>query len=193
MGDNPFSSNVATTLTASLYIYLSVDLVEYLLATIEEREKVIEVVNKKDQGGWSPLMSACSAGFDRVVKVLLDHGADANATNNGGQMALHYVKRSVSMAEMLIPHTEYIDKKGSATKATPLCKSIVGGNVDVVAALVEGGACVHEKNASGNTALHLAYEEGDAAIISYLIEHGAPTNATNNDKKIPSQCSRNRA
>ena len=123
--------------------------------------------------------------------MLLDHGADANATNNGGQMALHYVKKSVSIAKMLITRTEDINKKGSASKATPLCKSVVGGNVDVVAVFVEGGACVHEKNASGNTALHLAYEEGDAAIISYLIEHGAPTNARNNDKKIPAQCARN--
>ena len=34
------------------------------------------------------------------MKVLLDHGADANATNSGGQMALHYVKKSVSIAKI---------------------------------------------------------------------------------------------
>lgn len=40
--------------------------------------------------GWTPLMSAVSAGRGEAVNVLLQDGADVNAKNSSGQTALHY-------------------------------------------------------------------------------------------------------
>lgn len=40
--------------------------------------------------GWTPLMSAVSAGREEAVNLLLENGADVNAKNSSGQRALHY-------------------------------------------------------------------------------------------------------
>ena len=42
----------------------------------------------RNASGATPLSCACAAGFSSVVKVLLDAGADAFATNNRGNNAL---------------------------------------------------------------------------------------------------------
>ncbi|EDQ84099.1 uncharacterized protein MONBRDRAFT_30595, partial [Monosiga brevicollis MX1] len=38
--------------------------------------------------GWTPLHRACRNGYDKVVEMLLKHGADAKAKNNGGETPL---------------------------------------------------------------------------------------------------------
>ncbi len=43
--------------------------------------------------GWSPLMSAASAGHEDVVKLLLSLGADLQMANNQGRTSLHYAVR----------------------------------------------------------------------------------------------------
>ncbi len=44
--------------------------------------------------GWTPLMSAVSAGREEAVAALLAGGADVSAKNSSGQTALHYAVRA---------------------------------------------------------------------------------------------------
>ena len=39
---------------------------------------------------WTPLIISVSAGMEQVVRLLIGHGADVNATNKTGQSPLHY-------------------------------------------------------------------------------------------------------
>lgn len=45
-------------------------------------------LNKKNVGGWSPLMYACYIGHDNIVNLLLDAGVSVNVKNHKGQTPL---------------------------------------------------------------------------------------------------------
>lgn len=47
-----------------------------------------EDLNRKNSGGWTPLMYACYIGHDTVVNLLLEAGVAVDARNNKGQTAL---------------------------------------------------------------------------------------------------------
>lgn len=61
-------------------------------------------VNKSDDDGWTPLLSAASGGHEGTVQLLLGAGADACAVNNTLRSALHYAasKGHVRVAQILI-------------------------------------------------------------------------------------------
>ena len=46
-------------------------------------------------------MSAVSANREPLVKLLLDHLADAHATNSSGQTALHYAVRLIPISNFI--------------------------------------------------------------------------------------------
>ena len=60
---------------------------EYVQDVLEEA-KGEDVNAKDDQFGWTALMYAATNGHTTVVEVLLDKGADVNATDTKGRTAL---------------------------------------------------------------------------------------------------------
>lgn len=116
----------------------------------------IDETNQYDQ---RPLQIA--AGSDRVeaVTLLLDAGADVNATDDIGQSALHAVCDSgeLEIAKLLL------DAKADVTLAdndgnTPL-HTVVGydwDSIELVRLLIASGADVNAKNKEGETPLDIA-------------------------------------
>jgi len=53
--------------------------------------KLGHLVNKEDSNGWTPLHEGARGGFEDIVKVLVDKGADINKTTGGqnGKSALY--------------------------------------------------------------------------------------------------------
>lgn len=45
-------------------------------------------LDKKNRGGWTPLMYACYIGHDNIVNLLLDASVSVNVQNNKGQTPL---------------------------------------------------------------------------------------------------------
>ena len=63
-------------------------------------------VNARDNGGFSPLHHAASNGHSRIVKILLEHGADIDAENKNGKTPLQYARKNAweEIVRILLEH-----------------------------------------------------------------------------------------
>jgi|TARA_B100000513_G_scaffold118990_1_gene52313 ankyrin repeat protein len=63
-------------------------------------------VNCRHQAEDTPLHSAAIGGYAQMVALLLEFGADANATNVWGYTPIHYAcgKGSIAVARLLLDH-----------------------------------------------------------------------------------------
>ena len=119
-----------------------VEIVNHLLRTCRDD---IDIENKVNE--QSILYDACTAGRTEVVRVLLDHGADPNATSG--------VKTG---------------------KWTPLMKAVQASNIEIVQALIKHHAKILAKTLpfvsgagpGGTTAMKEAKKGGNARMIEYL-------------------------
>src|SRR6185503_978222 len=102
-------------------------------------------VRKRDRCGLTPLHTAAWNGSRGVVRSLLDHGADVNAT--------------VRSAE------GYSPEWGN----TPLHYACRAGSKEIVEMLLNAGANVNASNQRGQTPLHMALASPELA--AYLIDH----------------------
>ena len=162
------------------------NILRMLLGHLESKEERTRIIDQQDDGGWSPLMSAVSAGHIEVVKELLSHNCDCNICNDNDQIALHYVKKDENIASLLIPNTSDINKFSKRGKATPLIKSVMLGATGVVKLFLSTGRCkINFQDFWGNTALHYAYNEGCQEIVKLLEKNGSSITILNRDKKLP--------
>jgi ankyrin repeat protein len=126
--------------------------------------------------GETPLMMAALYGDAALVKTLLDAGADPNVANDAGATALMRAVEDLEKTRLLVEHGAYV-KVASDNHRTPLLiASSIRGNRDVVAYLLDHGANASDRAPAvpvATTALTEAAKQGDAAIMSLLIERGA--------------------
>ena len=116
----------------------------------------------------SPLIASASLGADSVSKVLIEAGAELEATSIFGARALHWAARvgASSTVELLIAHGAEIEARCSEFGATPLFWAVHGygpngpkEKMDQVGAarmLIKAGARVETKNKHGLSALELS-------------------------------------
>jgi ankyrin repeat protein len=116
------------------------------------------------EGGQTPLMRAALNHQAAAVGALLAHGAEVNTRNSIGATSLIYavtINGNNSVAEL------------TGGRATALMLAAGTGQVEVVQALIAGGADVNAVSEKGETALKLATQFFDARIITLLKDAGA--------------------
>jgi ankyrin repeat protein len=145
-----------------------------------------KVINNPDDAGWTPLHSAVGSGHANVVNVLLETGADPNATTKQDRTPLHYVKGRGDIAKLITQRAskECLNARDEVG-STALCRAATLGHLDVVACLVEAGASINLGNASGNSPLHLACYESHKEIAILLLKKGASEDTVNKAGKRP--------
>jgi ankyrin repeat protein len=138
-------------------------------------------------GGGTPLHVACHKGHLGVVKILLAHGANVEATTNARFTPLYLAARAghYGIVHTLLEHNADVDSpnfKGS----TPLYVAAKKGHYDVVELLLAFQANVRSVlTKSQFSPLHSAALRGHQAIVELLIRRGADVEAGDGGEVSP--------
>lgn len=138
--------------------------------------KGFDVNDSPEVMGWpmSPFYYAVKAGRFELVKLLLDHGADIDATGEYGRTPLHAVVRSLV----------YLEEKGyrepDLTPDIPVFRRRMIEMPAVLLLLLERGANMELIDGGGYMAIHDAARFGSDATLSaltMLLDAGAPVDS----------------
>ena len=116
-------------------------------------------VNALAENNWTPLHTASSLGRLEIARLLLDHGAKVDASDEFGQTPLHKV---------------------SSGKYDP-----EEAGVGVAKLLLERGGDVNGKYKQQSSPLHLAFRHGKLEIARLLLNHGANVEALDGFSQTP--------
>jgi ankyrin repeat protein len=137
-----------------LHVAPTKDIVDLLIS------RGIAVNTKRNRDGATALHLATKSGRNEVVKVLLAHGADINATDKSGNTPLHMAKEWQT-ASLLLDHSASVNAKNNngirplmhfmGTLLTSIPSD--GGAFEIIRILVQRGADVNQGDRSGNRPL----------------------------------------
>ncbi|CAM9191235.1 unnamed protein product [Ectocarpus fasciculatus] len=145
---------------------------ERALALLSSRDPID--VNQGDKAGYTPLMMATIDGHLRVVRILLNHGANTSIVNDVGRDAL---LTSAAVGHSAV--TKILAKAGANLEAadfsgaTPLHLAAKCGNSEVMRVLIEAGAEVDNRRSDGSTPLYIAALMGHTSAVIQLIHANA--------------------
>ncbi|DBA96063.1 TPA: Myotubularin-like phosphatase domain [Trebouxia sp. C0004] len=143
-------------------------------------------VNWMGQDKWAALHYAACNGHLALTGLLIDHGANVNATEEAKRTALHLAARN--------GHTEVVAdllKAGADVNATDhddmtaLHRAAANGNTRAAGELIWAHAYVDAKLQDGATALHLAAWHGHTSTVQLLLQKSADANAADDEGCTP--------
>ena len=137
-------------------------------------------VKAANRYGVTPLSLACTNGDPALIELLLTAGADPNAALPGGETALMTAARVGSLASVkaLLARGATVDAKDERRGQTALMWAAAEGHAKVAEMLIEVGADVRTRLASGFTPLLFAVREGRTDVVRVLLKAGADVNET---------------
>jgi ankyrin repeat protein len=151
-------------------------------------KKDINIINTADDMGWSPLMFAVNNGYEDIVNLLIEKGADINIQAKNGFNALMTAIQGkttihTDIAKKLIninANLELKNKKGN----TSLMKAIDESKTEIANMIIKKNTNVIDiQSDDGYTPLMNAIEMNNIAIVKSLIEAGADITIKNNNGK----------
>ena len=162
----------------------------------------VKAVNS--EAGTTPLHEAAAKGHAETVELLLKRGADPDAKSKNGTTALDEALR-YRHAKVVAVFLDRGMKGGSEAGARQLKDAVLRGQFDMVSilldrgldpnagfllhdaalkgfteiaqSLIDHGAGVNSRNASGSTPLHDAALAGQISVLNLLLSKGADINA----------------
>jgi len=143
--------------------------------------------NAKDDLGMTALLHAAEHRYSAVVEALLDKGADPNAKDRYGQPPLLLAAERGDEAGVRALLRKGADRNaitgfsdmGGTHADTALKRAAAKGSTGVVRALLDNGADIDGKGASGDTALMIAAKAGQEAVVRLLVDKGADIDKRN--------------
>ena len=137
------------------------------------------------------LSRAAQCGQEKVVRLLLENGADVEAKTKDGDTVLHLMASQgrEAVVQLLLEKGADVEAKDDVYGYTALHMATQEGHETVVRLLVEKGASVSKKVEgvinSGWTALHFASCHGYEVVVRLLVNNGADVEAKDNDGNTP--------
>ena len=135
----------------------------------------------------TPIFVAASNGHSHVLERFLDMDIellpDLQTTAGGTILHAAVEKCELPLVQKLIKETNWRIRKASTV--TPMVLAARRGDPSVIELLIETGMPVGFSSNTGWTALHEAASQGDAKLISRLIELGADRSRLDHGNAIP--------
>jgi ankyrin repeat protein len=137
-------------------------------------------ISKEASHQETPLTYAIRNKNERIIDLLIKHGADISKPNSKGEYPIQIAeaKGYNKLAERL---THQADNTGDS----PLMIAIRSKQPKLVEYLLSKGADIHKVNKNGLTALHFAAMYGDQSLIETLITKGAKVNQLTQNGNTP--------
>ncbi|WP_198295174.1 ankyrin repeat domain-containing protein [Brachyspira murdochii] len=169
---------------ASALIYASekgnINIMKYLI------DNGIDVNGKADDNGDTPLLWAVTGENPyEASKLLIENGANVNATNDGGVAPATILAASTpEVVKLLKDNGADLDTK-FLYYYPPIAIAAGEGNLEIVKALVENGADVnYYPNDINYTAIFHAIDQHNYEVAEYLLKNGADLNIKLNPPDI---------
>lgn len=120
----------------------------------------------------TPLIIAAQSGNIDLCRLLLQHGADIQATSTRGATALFAAAQSgrANVCALLIQRGLACDAPMS-NGATPLIIAAYKGHADTVRVLLDAGANPMHEDVTHNTAMSYAEQAGHIAVVEMIQQY----------------------
>ena len=174
--ENNADINTKSSWGASALIYASekgnINIMQYLI------DNGIDVNGKADDNGDTPLLWAVTGQNPyEASKLLIENGANVNATNYGGVAPATILAASTpKVVKLLKDNGADLDTK-FLDYYPPIAIAAGAGNLEIVKALVENGADVnYYPNDINYTAIFHAIDQHNYEVAEYLFKNGVDLN-----------------
>jgi ankyrin repeat protein len=129
------------------------------------------------RGGATPLMYAAVVGSVGAMTVLLDNGANANATNATGATALMWAATDIEKVRLLLSRGADVNGASQRGRTALQAAARSDGSAAIVRLLLDAGADAKAVDGSKANALHAATLGNDTETIRLIAAAGADVNA----------------
>ncbi|WP_377192862.1 ankyrin repeat domain-containing protein [Ruegeria meonggei] len=149
-------------------------------ATEGNLEAVVEALEANSDGPKAlsrPLFFAAQRGHAEVVKVLLEHGADANTSYTFGS-PIHAAARAndTAVVALLLENGTNPDLIAGDFDQSPIHEAAARAAIEAAELLIEHGADVNFRNNKGRPPIHAAAMSGKKDMVDFLRINGATPN-----------------
>lgn len=173
-------AKVTDTMFRSACSESSKDIVELLI------KNNIDIDQKTNNSGVTPLMHACKEGQKDIVELLINNNADVNRTTADlGLTALMFacIEGHKDIAELLINNNAHVNQSTTDIGATALMFACIEGHKDIVDLLIKHSANINLTTTDhvSLTAIMIASEGGHKKIVELLINNEAEINHATTD------------
>ncbi len=126
----------------------------------------------------SPAQQNIPSMIEKIIQLLIKHGADANTNSLYIGTPLHCAasRGNYILAQALINNGADVNASSNIDR-TPLFEAAEYGHPNIVHLLITHGAHINATDSGGYTPLHLAAKRGLADITDILIKNGAHIDA----------------
>ena len=153
---------------------------------VDQLRRLLEIstvdIEGVGDGVLTPLMAAACSGFDDVVQLLLEHGANIFATMSDGFTLLHSAASSSqfngrctgSTMRLFLEQAKTdarIDVNAVASGETALSRAVFTGTIDSMQQLLAFGADASLIDRYGRTQLHYSTRKGDVEKSLLLMQY----------------------